>query len=388
MRIILNPASSKEYDIRMLSSFSKALEELGHQTILLKKQFKNREMLEFIKTDKDVLFQVNQFTNFNLRSRYPHIRIVSWFQDIFPSISQSIEKFNLTENDLFYTLGDPKVLGFNNTKKLYVKPFYSGADFKQATSVEKKYDLSLVGSILPAPSGSKFYDSQEIVFTHLTKIKIKHLLKSIIFFLLKKKIPNFFEIIEQNYDFLNGSLDIGALENIMKTEGAPEYAVDFLCREYPRILDRYNLINLALKVSNNLILAGSGYNSYSNFKKFSHGLITDQKKIEKIFYSSKINLTNNTHGLALHSRVIECMACEGFVMSHKSPRDNTHGGFLKNFEEGKHFAFYDKNNFSETVTKYLKDEKLRMNIGKEAKKIILAEHSWKKRAEELLRDLK
>ena len=31
MRIILNPASSEEYDIRMLSSLSKALEELGHQ---------------------------------------------------------------------------------------------------------------------------------------------------------------------------------------------------------------------------------------------------------------------------------------------------------------------------------------------------------------------
>ena len=44
----------------MLSSLSKALEELGHQTILLKKQFKNRELLEFIKSDKDVLFQVNQ----------------------------------------------------------------------------------------------------------------------------------------------------------------------------------------------------------------------------------------------------------------------------------------------------------------------------------------
>lgn len=388
MRIILNPASSEEYDIRMLSSLSKALEELGHQTILLKKQFKNRELLEFIKSDKDVLFQVNQFTNFNLRSRYPHIKIVSWFQDIFPSISQSIENFNLTENDLFYTLGDPKVLGFNNTKKLYVKPFYSGADFKQEISMEKKYDFSMVGSILPAPSGSRFFQGGEISIRQLTIMYIKQLLKPIFLILKKKKNRNFFKIVEQNYEFLNGSLDIGALENIMKIEGAPERAVDFLCREYPRILDRYNLINLALKVSDNLILAGSGYNSYKNFQKFSLGLIKDQKKIEKIFYSSKINLTNNTHGLALHSRVIECMACEGFVMSHNSPRDNTHGGFLKNFEEGKHFAFYDKNNFSESVSKYLKDEKLRINIGKEAKKIILAEHSWKKRAEELLSDLK
>ena len=84
-----------------------------------------------------------------------------------------------------------------------------------------------------------------------------------------------------------------------------------------------------MKVSDNLILAGSDI-ILIKFSKIFTWSNKRQKKIEKIFYSSKINLTNNTHGLALHSRVIECMACEGFVMSHNSPRDNTHGGFLKN----------------------------------------------------------
>ena len=58
----------------------------------------------------------------------------------------------------------------------------------------------------------------------------------------------------------------------MKIEGAPKRAVDFLCREYPRILDRYNLINLALKVSDNLILAafGGGFTWASIYVKWAY----------------------------------------------------------------------------------------------------------------------
>ena len=49
-------------------------------------------------------------------------------------------------------------------------------------------------------------------------------------------------------------------------------------------------------------------------------------------------------------------------MTHRSPNDYKVGGALNDFEENKHFGFYDPFNFKESTEKFLNDIKFRNKI--------------------------
>jgi len=101
-----------------------------------------------------------------------------------------------------------------------------------------------------------------------------------------------------------------------KSDGIPgpyyaiESAINYYAQTYPRLLDRVTLINEILQVSNSLELYGPGWNTHPSFNKYHKGIINDQNKLLDIYLRSRINLANNTHGLGLHSRTLECMAEE------------------------------------------------------------------------------
>jgi hypothetical protein len=105
------------------------------------------------------------------------------------------------------------------------------------------------------------------------------------------------------------------------------------------------------------------------------------------FRRSRLNLANNTHGLGLHSRTLECMAGGGFIFSHASPRDSKPGGMHTALEPDVHHGMYTPDNFQEEALRWLKDGERRRSAGARAATLIRQKHLWRHRAEQILEDL-
>lgn len=167
-----------------------------------------------------------------------------------------------------------------------------------------------------------------------------------------------------------------------------ERVLSYFTREYPRFLDRQRLIDLTLKVSDSLELYGPGWQTHPAYAPYAKGFITDQTGLLEVYSRSRINLANNTHGLGLHSRTLECMAIGGFIFTHSSPNDEKPGGLLTSFTPDQHFGIFSPENFRERAKYWLDHEKERKEAGKLAQGIVKKSHCWHHRAQQIVNDLK
>lgn len=167
-----------------------------------------------------------------------------------------------------------------------------------------------------------------------------------------------------------------------------EKSINYFAREYPRLLDREALIKSILQVSNSLELYGPGWNMHPEFKPYAKGVIDTQDGLLDIYRRSRINLANNTHGLGLHSRTLECMAVGGFIFTHASPHDNKPGGMLTSFEPGAHYGVFTPENLQEEAHRWLADDAGRRRVGQQAAAIVREQHCWHHRAQQIIDDLK
>ena len=164
--------------------------------------------------------------------------------------------------------------------------------------------------------------------------------------------------------------------------------INYLAHTYPRFLDRKTLIDEVLKFTDSIGLYGSGWDEYEEYKPYFNGFIDDKNQLLDIYHNSKINLANNTHGLGLHSRVLECMAVCGFVFLHESPNDNKAGGILTAFEPSVHYGVYRSGQIEHDAHYWLMNNNHRIKVGYNARKLILESHTWRHRARQILIDLK
>lgn len=164
-------------------------------------------------------------------------------------------------------------------------------------------------------------------------------------------------------------------------------AISFFSQSYPRIMDRVALIEATSRISKSLELYGPGLSSHEFARPYFKGVIDKQDELLKVYCRSKINLSNNTHGLGLHSRTLECMAVGGFIFMHESPHDNKAGGMLTSFEPGVHYGSYTPENFTEEAVRWLKDDSGRMRAGMRAESVIRERHCWHHRAQQIIDDL-
>jgi Glycosyl transferases group 1 len=166
-----------------------------------------------------------------------------------------------------------------------------------------------------------------------------------------------------------------------------EKAISYFSQSYPRIIDRRVLVEMASRVSDSLELYGPGLSAHDFARPYFKGVIDTQEALLRIYCRSRINLSNNTHGLGLHSRVLECMAVGGFIFMHESPHDNKPGGMLTEFEPGVHYGSYTPDSFHEEATRWLADDSDRLRAGMRAESIIRERHGWHHRARQIIDDL-
>jgi len=439
LKILITPNYPSPYDRRMVNGLAAGFHVIGHQAlalpapisaVYLEKQCRERSI--------DVVIQVN-------RTRHPEVtlpskvRYISWFQDVFPETMNGFaERFR--DSDILYALGDAGVLGLDAQLPCYVGSLVSGVDqsvidYPQGATPDC-VDFSLCGFIPTPPLISTRSMRKDILdLTRLNSLlvarRVAAIMRRILLGYYDTSLITMMDTVRGNYRPLRGDLDIHgltrAIREVTATQGSVpvggtltqlnryalhlvgrfvktnrshhdpipkfrmlspfEKMLNYFVREYPRLLDREALINGVLQVSESLELYGSGWNTHPAFNPYAKGVIDTQEGLLDVYRRSRINLANNTHGLGLHSRTLECMAVGGFVFTHESPHDNKPGGMLTSFEPGVHYGVFTPESLHEEAHRWLADEAVRRRVGQQAAAVVRERHCWHHRARQILDDL-
>ena len=441
MRFLIAPNFALPYDQRMVRGLATALTEAGHEAQALPGPLHQAEGAGVCRTlGIDVLLQVNRFRPLN--PPLPKgVRHIAWFQDIFPETINDL-RGRIHEGDIVYTLGDPHVLGVNTSLPCKVGTFLTGIEESEwnikGKSLAGAVDFSLCGFIPPRLTIAPQFRA-DMAWYLIDIISRLPLIGSPIaavarYKTVRKYVPTalrraLISVVESLYRPLRGELDIHALKaamieaalpyvgigGIRETRSRPrrrkkstrfdllfgDYGfrsieadgpimafISYLARDYPRALDRIALVQNVLALSESVELYGNGWESYDEFKRYHRGVLATPRELARVYQSSRINLANNTHGLGLHARTLECMAAGGFILIHESPNDSKPGGMLTSFEPDRHYGVFKAETMKEAASRWLKDEKGRKQAGADAAKIVSEKHLWRHRAAQLIADLR
>jgi len=215
---------------------------------------------------------------------------------------------------------------------------------------------------------------------------------------IKKKKPSELKSVLSPYygRFLNRTdLSASMIKYLLKnneSENLAEFdafnkAIAYFSNSYPRLLDRVMLVDSIMDITRSLQLYGKGWDTHPKYSPYYCGSIDGHEELLNIYSASKINLANNTHGLGMHSRNLECMAVGGFLMMHTSPNENVTGGMAHHFLPGMHYGSYTHENLKEEASYWLKNETKRIQIGLNARDEIMKNHLWIHRAKKIIKDL-
>ena len=439
MRFLIVPNFALAYDQRMVRSLALGLRSLGHEAQALSTPIEDLALASVCRSyDADIVLRVNRFRP--LDDPLPaKVRHIGWFQDVFPETLAAIHA-RILDKDIVYVLGDPQTLGFNVELPCYVSTLLTGVDETVCppASVENPVDFSLCGYI-PPPLRLMPSIKKELVWLAMplfAPFDKFGLLPDTVLKRLRGLVPyamatGLIAIVETMYQPLSGSLDIhqltaamdefiaaqfgislkpirvpaerrgwteGMLPKLMLPyvsdlneplgrRGTVQRFISYLARDHPRMLDRVMLIDAILSVSRSLELYGPGWTEHSDYRQFHRGVLDSTAELAKVYARSRLNLANNTHGLGLHSRTLECMAVGGFIFMHASPADSKPGGMQTAFEPGVHYGLFEPDTIAEEARRWLRDEASRNTAAAKAAAIVKENHTWRHRAQQILDDL-
>jgi hypothetical protein len=166
-----------------------------------------------------------------------------------------------------------------------------------------------------------------------------------------------------------------------------ENALNYFCQTYPRLIDRKFFIQNILEVSKSLELYGPGWESHPEFAPYHKGFVENESDLLNVYCNSRINLANNTHGLGMHSRTLECMAVGGFIFTHKSANDFLSSGMSQFFEPDIDYGVFEPENLKDRAAFWLRNASLRAKAATSAARKIREKHTWRHRASQIIKDL-
>lgn len=411
MKILMIPAVANRYDQIMTDALASELRELGVQIHLLMGPVSAgtlRRLCSYFKPD--VVFRINAGRPRSVELP-KGIRHVCWFQD-FHYITQNKELKVIENDDLIYFLGDARSLGLRKSLPCKISHLYTGvtaSGLPTEPDGPPEYSMSLAGFI-PPPRDPALKSQGETLIEQALRAPVRiprwlRLRTNVGETSYKpwRHVPGLVSeyqaTVEAGHVPLSGKLDVYEIVRALKEVSGRYYPswlpLEYMCRDdlvyfsthYPRMLDRINLIRRAMNVTSKLVLYGPGWDQYPEFAPFAKGIINDTRQLYRLFQKSRLNLANNTHGLGLHSRNLECMHAGGVVMMHTSPQDDAEGGMHSYFEPGVHYISFDNSDFDEVAARWLRNSSARVAMGRNAQKVILNNHLWRHRAQQILKDL-
>ena len=378
LRFVIAPNAPNAYDWRMVNGLAAGLRKNGHEAFALRRPLADGKAAEVCRLLRpDVLFEIN-------RSRDPNhplpegVRHVGWWQD--PLMASNIGSV-VRQDDIAYFAIDVE-------------------DFRTDIGTRCKVGILSYGVDEDAMEAAAASDSLAIDFSLCGYIPPPLLIDgNSDHFLPKgwsKFAPVFADIVMKNYEPLRGNLNIKklvaatedtlyALLNIPRNHTAE---LDVSALQYARFLDRYLLVDTVLKISSSVELYGAFWDRHPRFRPYHRGELGDQAGLNSVFRKTRINLSNNTHGFGLHSRILECMAVGGFILTHASPADSRPGGLKTSFEPGTHYGEFTPDTIEEEARRWLRDSMQRIAAGQHAAQVVRERHFWRHRAAQIIADLR
>ncbi|MEQ8508766.1 MAG: glycosyltransferase [Rhodospirillaceae bacterium] len=167
----------------------------------------------------------------------------------------------------------------------------------------------------------------------------------------------------------------------------PNQLLIFVQDRWLRTLDRVEMLESAIRVSKAACFYGyGGWPLWPKLSEFYKGPVYTSSAKSAIYSQTRLNLHNNP-GFSLHDRILEVMACESAVLlntpASKGQATSLDQLFTPNFE----YFTYDFDNFERTASNLLSTPNRIIDVGKNARKKVLAGHTWLHRATQVINDL-
>ena len=123
---------------------------------------------------------------------------------------------------------------------------------------------------------------------------------------------------------------------------------------------------------------------WPQFAPYYRGFVSDARALDRIFHTTRINLHNS--GLAMHFRVLDCMAAGAFILVNETPLDLMAGGIRNYFEPDRDYGSYTIDKVADCTRRYLVDDEGRRRIGESGRAEVLRAHTDTHRAQQILAD--
>lgn len=421
MNFVLVPNVHSVYDISQLRELSRSLILLGHDAVVMNhpifphpndvtesnlkalRENLHRPKLTikelYKRINADCILEVNRLRSNHLPNKVRHI---SWFQDVRPTDHKTILDYasNVKSGDLIYLLGDKNHFGITD-HKIPLRCLLAGINpnlIKKPENLKKTlYDVNLIGyfsDLKDRPRFSlsisrmqfylqEFVRSPRSLYRLLTREESDFNLDRLMF---DKIYIDYEKHFTSAYKPLCGQMILPPLQKM--NSNINKRILNRLFTEIPRKQDRLILFEKIFELhqkGKSVFVAGKNAQTLFPNLSFVH---SHAPNAYDIFSSSAITLHNNTHGLGIHSRVLEAMAAGSFVMMHGSPHSHLSGGIDSTFERDVHYGLYTADNICEKVENWLDSIDARKRAISQNNDILRAKHLWEYRAKQILRDLK
>lgn len=180
-----------------------------------------------------------------------------------------------------------------------------------------------------------------------------------------------------------------------------------------RTLERKRIIESVLLTGGSLEIFGPpSWRKWPQFAPYHRGHVDNPRDLDQVFQTTRVNLHNS--GLTLHFRLMDCLAVGGFMLVNETPWDDLPGGIHRYMEPGRHYGAYKIGpmrdgppfdfltewlrpqgappaercgDVADVAARFLADAPARERIAAEGRRLVLAEHTWRNRAEQVLRDI-
>lgn len=359
-RVLFYFNSNSTFYTNLFYSIKKGFEECGCAIEGAPKLLSSEELNKKIQAFKpDFVLEINR-----AKSEIPNfpeeVIHICWLFDLWDKNPHDLY------SDIVYTFGYTWLKRFPKTcaKLIDCLPPATDNSIYKKLNVKKEYDFSFLGHIPKPWSNDEL--NRIVGYKNEQPILFKSIFNEITSILLASNNHLDLERFAKKHNF----------EFIPYLEQSLKY--DITTRTF-RQQNRLAYLKKAMSVSDNVVLYGTNWNLYDEYKAKYKGYLENPNEINYAIQTSKIMLHDNHN---LHFRILDAMANGTPVMLPK-PRETDNKLSLFGLEKEKHYFEIDV--LGETPLTMPSDKALQ-EVSKQANALIESKHLWKHRVETILKN--
>ena len=361
------------YYQNMMRGFSGGFSEIGISCYTSVYRDRREELRDWIqRNDIRLVIEVNHVLDAEERSIWPEgIGHAVWIQDYRMSFGKK-KLGDVGTSDTVYFLGHPKLVGVPTPTGRRWSVLLPGACSVAAddTDPQERRDFSITGYI-PAP-----LDSATPVASRRDGSMVS--------------VGEFLEAYPTHYtshaDAFIDAIHAGVANTCdrLGCELLPD-AMELFDTTIPRSYERTSILKILTSISSSIDIYGpSSWKEWKEYAGFYRDYLHSAQDLNEVYRTTRVNIHNGA--LAMHFRVMDCMATGGFILINETPLDFDEWGIRRFLEPGRHYASYTMDTLAEVACRYLRDPNERRRIVTEAKQRIREAHLWRHRASQVAED--